>query len=76
MTRGGGGLNIPLSGWAKLEKKGKKWGKKNERKKKEEKRKERLLLLSSFPEDPIVGVLRSKRQSSSSWREFQIETKI
>ena len=49
---------------------------KEKKKKKKEKRKERLLLLSSFPEDPIVGVLRSKRQSSSSWREFQIETKI
>ena len=75
MTRGGGGSTFHLVVGPNWKRKGKS-GEKEREKKKKKKRKERLLLLSSFPEDPIVGVLRSKRQSSSSWREFQIETKI
>ena len=52
-------------------------GKEKARKEREEgKRRERLLILSGFPGDPIVVVRRSKRQSSSSRRELQVETGI
>ena len=66
-----------LSGWAKPVEKGKKWREKKEiEKREEEKRKEKLLILSSFLGDPVVSVRRSKRQSSSSWRELRVETGI
>ena len=66
-----------LSVWAKPVERGKKWREKKMREKREEKkRREKLLIFSSFPGDPAVGVCQSKRQSSSSWRELQVETKI
>ena len=36
----------------------------------------KLLILSSFPGDLAIGVHQSKRQSSTSQRDLQIETKI
>ena len=50
---------------------GKKWERVEERvkgeKREEKKRREKLLILSSFLEDPTIGVRRSMRQSSSLW---------
>ena len=60
-----------FNGWAKPVEREKNWGKKKEGEKiGEEKMRENLLLLSSFPGDPTVGVCRSERQSLSSRREL------
>ena len=76
VTRGKEGTSH-LSGWDKPVERGKKCREKKEREKREEeKRREKLLILSSFPRDSAVGVRRSKRQSSSSRRELQLETRI
>ena len=58
---------------------GKGWGEKKEKKEKIERRRrrrEKLHLLSSFPGDRTVGFRRSKRESSSSRQELQVETRI
>ena len=66
VTRGKRGTSH-LSGWAKPVERGKKSGGKRKRKKRER---------TSFSRDPIVGVRRSERQSSSSRRELRLETNI
>ena len=49
---------------------------KGREKREEEKRIEKLLILSSFPGDPTIGICWSKRQSLSSWRELRVRTGI
>ena len=52
-------------------------GEKKENKEKRERgKREKLHLLSSFFDDRIVGFRRSKRESSSSRQELQVETRI
>ena len=67
-----------LTCWTKKSSGGeeKKWERVKGEKKEEKKRKEKLPILSSFPVGPTVGVRRSKRQSSSSWRELRVGTRI